>query len=113
MGGQARWLQRSVLGVGLAGLFLVLCVLAVFTVLTQQRVARSARRANAANVLSALYQDARYQVGVEQSLVREFRLSPDVSVLVERGAAGAGWLRICSASERRRRSLPRRSWRVG
>ena len=77
----------SLLGVGLAGLFLVLCVLAVFTVLTQQRVARSARRANAANVLSALYQDARYEVGVEQSLVREFRLSPDVSVLVERGAA--------------------------
>ena len=87
MGGQARSVQRWLVGVGLAGLFLVLCVLAVFTVLTQQRVARSARRANAANVLSALYQDARYEVGVEQSLVREFRLSPDVSVLVERGAA--------------------------
>ena len=76
-----------VVGGRLAGLFLVLCGLAVFTVLTQERVARSARRANAANVLSALYQDARYQVGVEQSLVREFRLSPDVSVLSERGAA--------------------------
>ncbi len=87
MGGQARWVQRWLLRLGLVGLFLVLCVLAAFTVLTQQRVARSARRANAANVLSALYQDARYEVGVEQSLVREFRLSPDVSVLVERGAA--------------------------
>ena len=37
--------------------------------------------------LSTLYQDARYRVGLEQSLVREFRLSPDVSVLTARGAA--------------------------
>ena len=59
MGGQARWVQRWSLGVGLAGLFLVLCVLAVFTVLSQQRVARSARRANTANVLSALYKGRR------------------------------------------------------
>jgi diguanylate cyclase (GGDEF)-like protein len=78
-----RWLMRA----GVAGVFLVLCVLAVFSLLIQQRVANSARRANAANNLSALYQNARYEVIVEQSLVRAFRLAPDVSVLTRRGAA--------------------------
>ena len=72
---------------GAAGLFVVLCVLAGFSLLTQQRVARSARRANAGSVLSTIYQDARYRVGLEQSLVRKFRLSPDVWVLSARGQA--------------------------
>src|SRR4051812_19875119 len=86
-GGEARRMQRWLMRAGVAGVFLVLCVLAVFSLLIQQRVANSARRANAANNLSALYQNARYEVIVEQSLVRAFRLSPDVSVLTRRGAA--------------------------
>jgi diguanylate cyclase (GGDEF)-like protein/putative nucleotidyltransferase with HDIG domain len=64
-----------------------MCVLAVFSLLTQDRVAASATRASAASRLSALYQDARYRVGLEQSLVRKFRLSPDASVLADRGSA--------------------------
>ncbi|MGZ4187926.1 MAG: bifunctional diguanylate cyclase/phosphohydrolase [Solirubrobacteraceae bacterium] len=87
MGTQARWMQRWMMRAGLAGLFVVLCVLAGFSLLIQRRVGDSARRANAANVMSALYQDARYEVIAEQSLVRAFRLSPDASILAERGAA--------------------------
>jgi diguanylate cyclase (GGDEF)-like protein/putative nucleotidyltransferase with HDIG domain len=87
MGNQLRWGPRWIVRVGLGGLFVVLCVLAGFSLLTQQRVARSAERANDAAALSNLYQDARYRVGLEQSLVRKFRLIPDVSVLVARGDA--------------------------
>ena len=87
MGSHGRWAQRWIVPAGSAGLFVVLCVLAGFSLLTQQRVARSAHRANAASVLSTIYQDARYRVGLEQSLVRQFRLSPDVSVLTARGQA--------------------------
>jgi diguanylate cyclase (GGDEF)-like protein/putative nucleotidyltransferase with HDIG domain len=87
MGSQVRWAQRWIVRAGLAGLFVVLCVLAGFSLLTQDRVAYSAMRANAASRLSSVYQDARYQVGLEQSLVRRFRLSPDVSVLAARGQA--------------------------
>ncbi|HEY8765325.1 MAG TPA: diguanylate cyclase [Solirubrobacteraceae bacterium] len=83
IGAAPRWIVR----VGLGGLFVVLCVLAGFSLLTQQRVGRSAERANQAAALSSLYQDARYRVGLEQSLVRKFRLTPDVSVLVSRGNA--------------------------
>ena len=87
MGSQVRWAQRWIVRAGLTGLFVVLCGLAGFSLLTQDRVAKSAVRANAASQLSAIYQDARYRVGLEQSLVRRFRLSPDVSVLVARGQA--------------------------
>jgi diguanylate cyclase (GGDEF)-like protein len=87
MDNRVRWAQRWIVRAGLTGLFVVLCVLAGFSLLTQQRVAKSAQRANAANVLSAVYQDARYQVGLEQSLVRQFRLSPGVTVLAARGQA--------------------------
>jgi diguanylate cyclase (GGDEF)-like protein/putative nucleotidyltransferase with HDIG domain len=87
MGRHGRWAQSWVVPAGSVGLFVVLCVLAGFSLLTQERVARSARRANAASGLSTLYQDARYRVGLEQSLVRKFRLSPAVSVLAARGAA--------------------------
>jgi hypothetical protein len=87
MGSQVRIAQRWIVRAGLAGLFLVLCVLAGFSVLMQDRVAQSAVRATAASRLSAIYQDARYRVGLEQSLVRKFRLSPDVSTLVARGLA--------------------------
>jgi diguanylate cyclase (GGDEF)-like protein/putative nucleotidyltransferase with HDIG domain len=87
MGSQVRWVQRWIVRAGVTGLFVVLCGLAALSLLTQQRVARSAVRAHAASQLSAVYQDARYRVGLEQSLVRKFRLSPDVSVLVARGQA--------------------------
>jgi diguanylate cyclase (GGDEF)-like protein/putative nucleotidyltransferase with HDIG domain len=87
VGSQVRWAQRWIVRAGLAGLFAVMCVLAGFSLLTQDRVAKSALRANAASKLSALYQDALYRVGLEQSLVRKFRLSPDVSVLSARGLA--------------------------
>jgi len=85
--GRVRWVQRSIVRAGLAGLFGVMCLLAGFSLLTQDRVAASAARANATSRLSMLYMDARYRVLLEQSLVREFRLSSDVSVLSERGAA--------------------------
>jgi diguanylate cyclase (GGDEF)-like protein/putative nucleotidyltransferase with HDIG domain len=84
---QVRWAQRWIVRAGLAGLFVVMCLLAVFSLLTQDRVAKSAVRANEASKLSMLYLDARYRVGLEQSLVRKFRLSPDVSVLTARGQA--------------------------
>lgn len=87
MGRHGRGAQSWVVPAGSVGLFVVLCVLAGFSLLTQERVARSARRANAGSALSTLYQDARYRVGLEQSLVRKFRLSPAVSVLAARGAA--------------------------
>lgn len=87
MGRQTPSVQRWMMWAGVAGLVLVLCVLAGFSLLVQHRVAQSDRRADAAYELSALYENARYQVGIEQSLVRQFRLSPDVSVLTARGAA--------------------------
>jgi len=87
MGSHGRSAQRWIVPAGSAGLFVVLCVLAGFSLLTQARVARSAHRANAGSALSTIYQDARYRVGLEQSLVRKFRLSPNVSVLAARGQA--------------------------
>jgi diguanylate cyclase (GGDEF)-like protein/putative nucleotidyltransferase with HDIG domain len=87
VGSQVRWAQHWIVRAGLVGLFVVICLLAGFSLLTQDRVAHSALRANAASQLSALYQDARYRVGLEQSLVRKFRLSPRVAVLAARGSA--------------------------
>jgi diguanylate cyclase (GGDEF)-like protein/putative nucleotidyltransferase with HDIG domain len=87
MGSHCRWAQRWIVPTGSASLFVLLCVLAGFSLLTQEHVARSAHRADAGSVLSTLYQDARYRVGLEQSLVRKFRLSPSVAVLSARGEA--------------------------
>jgi diguanylate cyclase (GGDEF)-like protein/putative nucleotidyltransferase with HDIG domain len=89
LGSHVKWAQRWIVRAALAGLFMVLCVLAGFSLLTQQRVATNVHRANAASVLSTLYQDARYQIGLEQSLVRKFRLTPNVTVLSDRGRAEA------------------------
>jgi diguanylate cyclase (GGDEF)-like protein len=86
VGSQVRWVQRWIIRAGLAGLFAVMCLLAGLSLLTQDRIASSALRANASSKLSMLYLDARYRVGLQQSLVREFRLSPDVGLLSERGA---------------------------
>jgi diguanylate cyclase (GGDEF)-like protein/putative nucleotidyltransferase with HDIG domain len=87
VGSQVRLAQRWIIRAGLVGLVVIMCVLAVFSLLTQDRVAARAVRANQASRLSMLYLDARYRVGLEQSLVRKFRLSPDVSVLSDRGLA--------------------------
>jgi diguanylate cyclase (GGDEF)-like protein/putative nucleotidyltransferase with HDIG domain len=85
--GLVRWAQRSIVRAGLVGLFGIMCLLAVFSLHTQSRVADSAARATATSRLSMLYQDARYRVLLQQSLVRKFRLSPNVAVLTERGTA--------------------------
>jgi diguanylate cyclase (GGDEF)-like protein len=85
VGSQVRWVQRWIVRAGLAGLFVVMCLLAAFSLLTQDRVAGSAARANAARKLSTLYFDARYRVGLQQSLISQFRLSPNVSLLSTRG----------------------------
>jgi diguanylate cyclase (GGDEF)-like protein/putative nucleotidyltransferase with HDIG domain len=82
---QVRWVQRWIVRAGLAGLVVVMCLLAGFSLLTQNRVARSAGRASRASKLSMLYVDARYRVGLQQSLMSQFRLSPDVSLLSVRG----------------------------
>jgi diguanylate cyclase (GGDEF)-like protein/putative nucleotidyltransferase with HDIG domain len=86
-GGEVRRGQRWTVRAGLAGVFAVMCLLVAFSLLTQNKVAASAERATAASQLSMLHLDARYRVILEQSLVRKFRLSPDVSVLTERGTA--------------------------
>jgi diguanylate cyclase (GGDEF)-like protein len=87
VGSQVRWVQRWIIRAGLAGLFVVMCLLAGLSLLTQDRVASSAQRANAASKLSMLYLDARYRVGLQESLVSQFRLSPDVALLSTRGSA--------------------------
>jgi hypothetical protein len=51
-----------------AGLLAVLCFLAGFSILTQRRVARVSQPADEANRTSAIYQDARFWVGQEESL---------------------------------------------
>lgn len=84
---QVRVTHRWTVRVGLIGVFAVMCALAGFSVLTQDRVAASAARADAADRVNALYMNARYLVLLEQSLVRKFRLSRDVSILTDRGAA--------------------------
>jgi diguanylate cyclase (GGDEF)-like protein/putative nucleotidyltransferase with HDIG domain len=85
VGSQVRWVQRWTVRAGLVGLFVVMCLLAGVSLLTQDRVAGSAARANAARKLSTLYFDARYRVGLQQSLISQFRLSPNVSLLSTRG----------------------------
>jgi diguanylate cyclase (GGDEF)-like protein/putative nucleotidyltransferase with HDIG domain len=87
LSGEGRRGQRWTVRAGLAGVFGVMCLLVAFSLLTQDRVSASAARANSASRLSMLHLDARYRVLLEQSLVRKFRLSPDVSVLTERGTA--------------------------
>ena len=64
-----------------AGLLAVLCFLAGFSILTQRRVIRVSERADEANRTSAIYQDARFWVGQEESLERKYRLEPGSDVL--------------------------------
>jgi diguanylate cyclase (GGDEF)-like protein len=59
-----------------AGLVAVLCFLAGFSVLTQRKVADRSRAADEATKLAAVYADARFWVGQEQSLERKYQLEP-------------------------------------
>ena len=73
-----------------AGLLAVLCFLAGFSVVTQRRVAEHSRAADQANQLAAVYADARFWVGQEESLERKYRLEPGAAVLALHNAAEAG-----------------------
>jgi hypothetical protein len=64
-----------------AGLVAVLCFLAGFSLETQRSVAAHARAADQANKLAAVYADARFWVGQEESLERKYRLEPENDVL--------------------------------
>jgi diguanylate cyclase (GGDEF)-like protein len=65
----------------IGGLFFTVCSLAVFAILTEKRVADEASRAQTATRLSAVYADARYWVGQEESLERKYRLEPRREIL--------------------------------
>jgi diguanylate cyclase (GGDEF)-like protein/putative nucleotidyltransferase with HDIG domain len=64
-----------------AGLVVVLCFLAGFSVLTQRNVADRSRAADQTTRLAAVYADARFWVGQEESLSRRYRLEPGPTVL--------------------------------
>jgi diguanylate cyclase (GGDEF)-like protein len=70
-----------------AGLLAVLCLLAGFSILTQDRIAARSERADQASQLSDVYQDARFQVGQEESLERKYRLEPGPAVRALHDAA--------------------------
>ena len=72
---------RAVGLVCVAGLVAVLCFLAVFSLVTQRGVAAHSRAADQANQLAAVYGDARFWVGQEESLERKYRLEHTADVL--------------------------------
>jgi diguanylate cyclase (GGDEF)-like protein len=73
--------MRAVSWLCVAGLMAVLCFLAVFSLVTQRGVAAHSRGADQANQLAAVYADARFWVGQEESLERKYRLEPGADVL--------------------------------
>jgi diguanylate cyclase (GGDEF)-like protein len=80
----SRWVVRLCIG----GLFVVACSLAGFAIMTENRVAGEAERTERAAKLSALYADARYRVGQEESLERKYRLEPSREILELHAEAG-------------------------
>jgi diguanylate cyclase (GGDEF)-like protein/putative nucleotidyltransferase with HDIG domain len=62
-------------------MILLLVALGVVAVLIQHSVARETDRSNAAARLAAVYSDARFWVGQEESLERKYLLEPSASVL--------------------------------
>ena len=76
-----RTASRWALHASVAGLLVVVCVLAGFSILTQTRIAGRSQRADQATRVSAVYQDARFWVGQEESLERKYRLEPGPEVL--------------------------------
>ncbi len=71
------------------GLVAVLCFLAGFALLTQRGVAAHSRVADRATKLAAVYADARFWVGQEESLERKYRLEPGADVLARHSQAEA------------------------
>jgi diguanylate cyclase (GGDEF)-like protein len=65
----------------MAGLVAVLCFLAGFSFVTQRQTADHSRAADEATKVAAVYADARFWVGQEESLERKYRLEPGPSVL--------------------------------
>jgi diguanylate cyclase (GGDEF)-like protein len=60
---------------------MVLAFLAGFSILTQRQIAIQTREADRGNMLAAVYSDARFWVGQEESLERKYRLEPTADVL--------------------------------
>jgi diguanylate cyclase (GGDEF)-like protein len=71
------------------GLLAVLCFLAGFSLVTQRGIAVHSRTADDANKLAAVYADARFWVGQEESLERKYRLEPGAEVLARHTQAEA------------------------
>jgi len=65
----------------IGGLLAVVCLLAGLAILTENRVAAEAARTDRATRVSAVYADARYWVGQEESLERKYRLEPRREIL--------------------------------
>ena len=84
VGNPSSWVVRA----SVVGLLAVLCFLAGFSILTQRRVAQLSQRADDANRTSAIYADARFWVGQEESLERKYRLEPSRDVLLRFQQAG-------------------------
>lgn len=72
-----------------AGLVGVLCFLAGFSLVTQDGIAAHSRATDHANKLAAVYADARFWVGQEESLERKYRLEPGADVLARHHQARA------------------------
>lgn len=88
-----------------------LTALAAFALSAQHAVVNEAARADSATRLAAVYQDARYWVGQEESLERKYRLEPGAAVLAlhdqaERNVAGdLNRLRVLAPTPRARNSV--------
>ncbi|HST32909.1 MAG TPA: diguanylate cyclase [Solirubrobacteraceae bacterium] len=77
--------------------------LGVFALVTQLHVVVEARHADTTNRIAAVYQDARFWVGQDESLERKYRLEPSVRVLELHGQSGERLiadLRMLAALER-------------
>ena len=81
MSAEERTTSRLVVRLCIGGLLVVLCFLSGFAILTEHRVATEAARTDTAARLSAVYADARYWVGQEESLERKYRLEPTREIL--------------------------------
>jgi hypothetical protein len=82
-GSRVELLQR-VASVGFASVLLASAIFAIgAAVITKQTL----QDVSTANVLNALYQEARYEVGAEESLERKYRLEPSPEVRADHRAA--------------------------
>jgi diguanylate cyclase (GGDEF)-like protein/putative nucleotidyltransferase with HDIG domain len=81
----SSWAKRAKIAITLAGL----ATLGVFALATQHAVVREANRADTANRLEAVYQDARFWVGQEESRERKFRLEPSTQARAQHELAVA------------------------